>query len=57
MKEKQALSYKPQFRDTTLTMLEDKREPRERRDYFSPIGIESGTGPGKGGSGFIDDMS
>lgn len=56
MKEKRAFKYKPLFRDATLTMLEDKREPRERRDYFSPVGTESGTGPGTGGSGFIDDI-
>lgn len=38
--------YKPQFRDAILTVLEHKRKPRERRDYFGLVGIESDQGLG-----------
>lgn len=56
MKEKQVFKYKPQLKDTPLTTLEGKRKPRGGRGYFSLVGIESGTGPGMGGSGFVDDV-
>ena len=48
--------YKSQFRDDALAVLEDNWKPRERRDCFSLIGIESRTGRGVGGSDFFNNQ-